>query len=74
MTTDATIPFDPTAPEQRENPFDVLALARREQPVFHAPGLDLWVVTRHEEQVGGPRGTASLLLATTPRSLRTFAS
>ena len=49
MTTDATIPFDPTAPAQRENPFDVLALARREQPVFHAPALDLWVVTRHEE-------------------------
>ena len=49
MTTDATIPFDPTTPEQRENPFDVLALARREQPVFHAPALDLWVVTRHED-------------------------
>jgi cytochrome P450 len=49
VTTDATIPFDPTTPEQRENPFDVLALARREQPVFHAPALDLWVVTRHED-------------------------
>ena len=49
MTTDAAIPFDPTTPEQRENPFDVLALARREQPVFHAPALDLWVVTRHED-------------------------
>ncbi len=49
MSTDATIPFDPTSPEQRESPFDVLALARREQPVFHAPGLDLWVVTRHED-------------------------
>ncbi len=49
VTTDATIPFDPTTPEQRANPFDVLALARREQPVFHAPALDLWVVTRHED-------------------------
>ena len=49
VTTDATIPFDPTAPAQRENPFDVLALARRERPVFHAPALDLWVVTRHED-------------------------
>jgi cytochrome P450 len=49
VTTDAAIPFDPTTPEQRENPFDVLALARREQPVFHAPALDLWVVTRHED-------------------------
>jgi cytochrome P450 len=45
----AAIRFDPTAPEQRENPFDVLALARREQPVFYAPSLDLWVVTRHQD-------------------------
>jgi cytochrome P450 len=43
------IPFDPTIPEQREDPFPVLELARREQPVFHAPALDLWVVTRHED-------------------------
>jgi cytochrome P450 len=49
VTTGAAIRFDPTTPEQRENPFDVLALARREQPVFHAPALDLWVVTRHED-------------------------
>ena len=49
MTTDAAIPFDPTTPEQRENPFDVLDLARREQPVFRAPALDLWVVTRHDD-------------------------
>jgi cytochrome P450 len=41
--------FDPLAPEQRENPFDLLALARREQPVFYAPELDLWVVTRHDD-------------------------
>jgi cytochrome P450 len=49
VTTDAAIPFDPTTPAQRENPFDVLALARREEPVFYAPALDLWVVTRHED-------------------------
>lgn len=41
--------FDPLAAEQRDNPYDVLALARREQPVFYAPELDLWVVTRHED-------------------------
>ncbi len=41
--------FDPLAPGQRENPFDVLALARREQPVFYSPAHDLWVVTRHED-------------------------
>ena len=49
MSAGAAIPFDPTTPEQRENPFDILALARREQPVFFASALDLWVVTRHED-------------------------
>jgi len=37
VTTRPAIRFDPTTPEQRENPFDVLALARREQPVLCAP-------------------------------------
>jgi cytochrome P450 len=49
VSRETAIPFDPTTPEQRENPFDVLALARREQPVFYAPALDLWVVTRHDD-------------------------
>jgi cytochrome P450 len=41
--------FDPTLPEQQENPFDVLELARREQPVFFAEKFGLWVVTRHDD-------------------------
>lgn len=45
----ATIDFDPLAPDQREDPYPVYALARREQPVFHAPAYDLWVVTRYED-------------------------
>jgi cytochrome P450 len=49
VSTGSTIPFDPTTPEQRENPFGVLELARREQPVFFAPALGLWVVTRHDD-------------------------
>jgi cytochrome P450 len=49
VAAEAAIDFDPTTPEQRENPFDVLALARREQPVFYAATLDLWVVTRHDD-------------------------
>jgi cytochrome P450 len=49
MNGRATTAFDPTSPEQRENPFPLLALARREQPVFYAPALDLWVVTRHDD-------------------------
>jgi len=43
------IPFDPLAPGQRADPYPVLAQARREQPVFYAPALGLWVVTRHED-------------------------
>lgn len=43
------IEFDPLSPGQRENPFPVLETARREQPVFHAPAFDLWVVTRYED-------------------------
>jgi cytochrome P450 len=41
--------FDPLSPEQREDPFAILAAARREQPVFYAPGLHLWVVTRYDD-------------------------
>ena len=41
-----TIDFDPLAPEQRENPFPLLDLARREQPVFYAPHFDLWEIGR----------------------------
>jgi cytochrome P450 len=44
-----TATYDPTLPEQRENPFDVLALARAEQPVFYAEKFGLWVVTRHDD-------------------------
>jgi cytochrome P450 len=49
--TEATLStrFDPLSPEQRDDPFAILAAARREQPVFYAPGLDLWVVTRHDD-------------------------
>jgi len=62
MSMHASIPFDPTTPAQRENPFDVLALARREEPVFFAPALGLWVVTRHED------------VSTVLRDHRTFSS
>ncbi len=41
--------FDPLSPDQRENPFEILATARRDQPVFYAPALDLWVVTRYDD-------------------------
>ncbi len=49
--TEATLStrFDPLSPQQREDPFALLAMARREQPVFYAPGVDLWVVTRYHD-------------------------
>jgi hypothetical protein len=49
MTEPTTVAFDPTSAEQREDPFTVLAHARQEQPVFYAPELRLWVVTRHDD-------------------------
>jgi cytochrome P450 len=49
MSAPSPIHFDPTNAEQRENPFDVLAGARREQPVFYSEAIGLWVVTRHAD-------------------------
>ena len=43
------IAFDPLEPEQREDPFPVLARAREEQPVVYAAQFDLWVVTRYDD-------------------------
>ncbi len=44
-----SIEFDPLAQEQRRDPFDLYARARREQPVFYAPAYDFWVVTRYDD-------------------------
>jgi cytochrome P450 len=49
VTGQTNVAFDPTSAGQRVDPFTVLAHARREQPVFHAPELRLWVVTRHDD-------------------------
>lgn len=43
------IHFDPLAPDQRRDPFPVLARARREAPVFYAEAFGFWVVTRYED-------------------------
>lgn len=43
------IDFDPMAPDQRRDPYPVYERARRDQPVFYAESLDLWVVTRYED-------------------------
>jgi cytochrome P450 len=49
VTTGSAVTFDPMLPEQRENPFAVLERARRDEPVFYASNLGLWVVTRHSD-------------------------
>ena len=56
------VPFNPLAPEQRENPFDILAAARREQPVFYVPALKLWVVTRYDDVLGRAQGSRDVFL------------
>ena len=44
-----TATWDPLAPEQRDDPFPVLAAARSERPVFFAERYGLWVVTRYDD-------------------------
>jgi cytochrome P450/nitrite reductase/ring-hydroxylating ferredoxin subunit len=45
------IDFNPTAPDQRECPFDLYRRAREEMPVFYSERFDLWVVTRYHDIV-----------------------
>jgi cytochrome P450 len=49
--------FDPFLPEQREDPYPIYARARREEPVFYSPRLNLWVVTRYADIVAVTRDT-----------------
>ena len=41
--------YDPLDAAQNSDPFPMLANARRETPIFHAPKYDVWVVTRRED-------------------------
>jgi cytochrome P450 len=49
--------FDPFLPEQNEDPYPIYARARREEPVFYSPRLDLWVVTRYADIAAVARDT-----------------
>ena len=40
--------FDPLAGEHLEDPYPFYAQARRDQPVFFSPALNMWVVTRYQ--------------------------
>lgn len=41
--------FDPRSAELIEDPHPVWRRAREEQPVFHSPELDVWIVTRYDD-------------------------
>ena len=41
--------FDPLSPTFLDDPFAVLALLPRETPVFYAPSIDYYVVTRYAD-------------------------
>jgi cytochrome P450 len=53
MTSHAGCPvlagFDPLAADQVGEPFELLARARKELPVFYVPSLGVWCVTRMED-------------------------
>ncbi|WP_437289333.1 cytochrome P450 [Sorangium sp. So ce406] len=49
--------FNPFLPEQIEDPYPIYARARREEPVFYSPRLDVWVVTRYADIVAVLRDT-----------------
>lgn len=41
--------FDPLVPHHASDPWPLLAKARKEQPVFYAPQIDMWCVTRYDD-------------------------
>jgi cytochrome P450 len=41
--------FNPVDPDYLRDPYPTLAEARAERPVFFAPALNMWVVTRYED-------------------------
>jgi cytochrome P450 len=43
--------FNPVAADYLRDPYPILARAREEFPVFYAPALNLWVVTRYDDLV-----------------------
>ena len=41
--------FDPLAPDYLADPYPYFAKFRREAPIFYAPKIDYWVVSRYED-------------------------
>lgn len=50
--------FNPLLPEQLDDPYPLYARARREEPVFYSPRLDVWIVTRYADIVAALKDTA----------------
>ena len=48
-TGDVGHDFDPFAPDYLADPYPILGALRERAPVFYAPALDMWVVTRFAE-------------------------
>jgi cytochrome P450 len=44
--------FDPLAPDYLEDPYPYYARFRRETPIFYAPKIDFWVLSRYEDIMG----------------------
>jgi hypothetical protein len=44
--------FDPLDPDYLADPYPFYARFRRKAPVFYAPKIDFWVVSRYEDIVG----------------------
>ncbi len=60
--------FTPFDPPYLDDPYPFWARARSEEPVFHHPTLDYWVITRHEDikAVFADPETFSASIAQTP--------
>lgn len=41
--------FDPLSAEYLDDPYPILDQARERGPVFYAPAIDMWVITRYED-------------------------
>ncbi len=49
VTESDTMPFDPTSPEFKRDPYPIYAELRAHTPIFYDDALGMWVVSRHED-------------------------
>ena len=43
------MPFDPTSPDFKHDPYPIYAELRAQTPIYHDDALGMWVVARHED-------------------------